>query len=78
VLRPVAEQFHLLDREGQLKRLSTENAQKTAQAPVTLAHLKVTRPPNTYLLLISYRSPDPLLAADVTNAIANSYLELVA
>jgi capsular exopolysaccharide synthesis family protein len=74
VLRPVAEQFHLLDREGQLKRMSPEKAQETAQAPVTLSRLKVTRPPNTYLLLISYRSPDPGLAADVANAIANSYL----
>ena len=37
--------------------------------------LKVTRPPNTYLLLISYRSPNPRLAADVANAIARSYLE---
>jgi capsular exopolysaccharide synthesis family protein len=74
VLRPVAEQFHLLDREGQLKRMSSEKAQEPAQSPVALSHLKVTRPPNTYLLLISYRSPDPALAADVANAIANSYL----
>jgi len=74
VLRPVAEQFHLLDREGQLKKVSPEKAQRTAQAPVSLGGLKVTRPPNTYLLLISYSSPDPRLAADVANAIANSYL----
>ena len=74
VLRPVAEQFHLLDSEGQLKRMSPEKAQKNAQAPVTLSRLKVTRPPNTYLLLISYSSPDPILAAEAANAIANSYL----
>ena len=74
VLRPVAEQFHLLDREGQLKRMSPEKAQQTARAPVVLKRLKVVRPPNTYLLLISYRSPDPGLAADAANAIANSYL----
>ncbi len=74
VLRPVAEQFHLLGQEGQLKSLNAEKAQQTARAPVTLGRLKVTRPPNTYLLLISYRSPDPVLAADVANAIANSYL----
>jgi capsular exopolysaccharide synthesis family protein len=74
VLRPVAEQFRLLDREGQLKRMSPEKAQETARAPVTLSRLKVTRPANTYLLLINYRSPDPSLAADVANAIANSYL----
>jgi capsular exopolysaccharide synthesis family protein len=74
VLRPVAEQFHLLDREGQLKWMSPAEAQAKAQAPVVLKRLKVTRPPNTYLLRISYRSPDPGLAADATNAIANSYL----
>jgi capsular exopolysaccharide synthesis family protein len=74
VLRPVAEQFHLLDSEGQLNRMGPEKAQKTAQAPVTLTRLKVTRPPNTYLLLISYRSPDPTLASEAANAIANSYL----
>jgi capsular exopolysaccharide synthesis family protein len=74
VLRPVVEQFHLLDREGQLKKMSPEKAQETAQSPVVLKHLKVMRPPNTYLLLISYRSPDPGLAADAANAIANSYL----
>ena len=32
VLRPVAEQFHLLDREGQLKSMSPEKAQATARA----------------------------------------------
>jgi capsular exopolysaccharide synthesis family protein len=74
VLRPVAEQFHLLDREGQLKAMSPEKAQEIARAPVVLKRLKVTRPPNTYLLLISYRSTDPALAADTANAIANSYL----
>jgi len=74
VLRPVAEQFHLLDSEQQLKGMSPEEAQERARAPVALNRLKVTRPPNTYLLLISYRSPDPVLAANVANAIANSYL----
>jgi capsular exopolysaccharide synthesis family protein len=74
VLRPVAEQYHLLDKEGQLNKMSPERAQQTARAPVVLKRLKVTRPPNTYLLLISYRSPDPALAADAANAIATSYL----
>ena len=32
------------------------------------------RLPNTYLLLISYRSTDPRLAAEVANAIARSYI----
>ena len=40
-----------------------------------MSGLKVTRPPNTYLLLISYRSPDARLAADVANGVARSYVE---
>ena len=74
VLRPVAEEFHLLNTEEQLKGLNSEKAQAAAQAPVALKRLKVIRPPNTYLLLISYRSPDPVLAANVANSIATSYL----
>jgi polysaccharide biosynthesis transport protein len=74
VLRPVAEQYHLLNLEGQTHSSSSEREQLLAEAPISLKRLKVTRPPNTYLLLISYRSPDPHLAADVANAIANSYL----
>jgi capsular exopolysaccharide synthesis family protein len=74
VVRPVAEQFHLLDSEEQLKGMSPEKAQETARTPVVLNGLKVTRPPNTYLLLISYRSSSPALSADAANAIANSYL----
>ncbi len=42
-------------------------------APVKLPRLAVTRPTRTYLLQISYRSPDPKLAADVANAVAESY-----
>ena len=48
---------------------------RAANAPVTLGGLRVTRPPNTYLLLISYRSPDPELASDVANAVAESYIQ---
>lgn len=73
VLRPVAEQYHLLPSAGQQKGVTAEQAQRRAEAPVGIGGLKVTRPPNTYLLLISYRSRDPHVAADVANAIANSY-----
>ena len=75
VLRPVAARFNLLERESQLQRLPSENARKKADAPVLLKQLKVTRPINTYILRISYRSPDARLAADVANAIAQSYVE---
>ena len=77
VLRPVAQKYNLLDNESQLTRDRPDLAQRAANAPVLLRRLKVTRPPNTYLLYIAYRSPDPQLAADVANAIAQSYLEHV-
>ncbi|MCC6395219.1 MAG: polysaccharide biosynthesis tyrosine autokinase [Bryobacterales bacterium] len=74
VLRPVAQKFNLLALENK-DREETERYPNAAQAPVYLRRLKVNRPSNTYLLLISYRSPDPQLAAEVANAIAQSYLE---
>lgn len=74
VLRPVAQQLKLNpDREAQ--DAQNPKSPSADDAPVLLRNLKVTRPPNTYLLLISYRSPDPRLAADVANATARSYLE---
>jgi capsular exopolysaccharide synthesis family protein len=73
VLRPVAEKYNLLEREKQFR--SDVPRDSTANAPMLLKKLRVTRPPNTYLLLISYRSPEATLAAEVTNAIANSYIE---
>ncbi len=70
VLRPVAEQYHLLDLENSHKPTWAQQ-----DAPMVLKKLKVVRPPNTYLLLISYRSSDPQLAARVANGIARSYVE---
>lgn len=75
VVRPVAEKFNLLQRESQLEKLAKDGVRRKTDAPVYLRQLKVTRPVNTYILRISYRSPDPQLAADVANAIAQSYLE---
>jgi uncharacterized protein involved in exopolysaccharide biosynthesis len=71
VLRPVDEQFQLRRQEEQPAALSA----REEAAPVTLKELKVTRPPNTYLMQVGYRSADPQLAADVANAITQSYLE---
>ncbi len=71
VLRPVDEQFQLRKQEGQPPALTP----REEAAPVTLQQLKVTRPPNTYLMQIAYRSADPQLAADAANAITQSYLE---
>lgn len=69
VLRPVAARYGLLAHERGAQ------APVSADAPVQLKNLKISRPPNTYLLLINYRSPDAKLAADVANGIAQSYLE---
>jgi capsular exopolysaccharide synthesis family protein len=74
VLRPVVDKFNLRERKEEME--ASESASGQAQdAPVILKKLKVTRPPNTYLLLISYRSSDPQLAAGVANATASSYLD---
>jgi len=72
VLRPVDERLGLRRAEHQAVSDASESAE---QAPVSLRRLRVTRPPNTYLMQISYRSEDPKLAADAANAIAQSYLE---
>ncbi len=72
VLRSVDRRFGLRKLEQQ----SAANGSPQGEAsPVKLKQLKVTRPPNTYLMQVSYRSSDPVLAADAANAIAQSYLE---
>jgi polysaccharide biosynthesis transport protein len=71
VLRPVDQRFGLRLREKQ----SSAQSPREEAAPIVLKYLRVIRPPNTYLMLVSYRSDDPVLAADVSNAIADSYLE---
>jgi capsular exopolysaccharide synthesis family protein len=73
VLRPVAQQYRLLDVEKQVSK-NLPRAQQE-DAPILLKKLKVTRPANTYLLFISYRSSNPRLAADVANGVARSYVE---
>ena len=75
VLRPVAERFNLLEVEGQLKGLSPEKAALRRLAPVALRRMAIARPPNSYLLRISYRAHDPQLAANVANALAESLSE---
>jgi succinoglycan biosynthesis transport protein ExoP len=74
VVRPVADRFGLREIKGELETADSEAGQ-SPDAPVVLKKLKVVRPPNTYLLLISYRNSDPRLAAQVANSIASSYLE---
>ncbi len=79
ILRPVANRFSLLAREHQLRRFffwrySPATERRIKEAPVILKHLKIQRNPNTYLLTITYRDRDPMIAARVANAIADSYL----
>ena len=79
ILRPVANRFSLLAREHQLRRYffwrySPATERRIKEAPVVLKHLKIQRNPNTYLLTITYRDRDPMIAARVANAIADSYL----
>src|ERR1700722_2943785 len=74
VLRPVVDKYKLRDVEKDALEEAIDKSPTSIEAPVVLKHLKVTRPPNTYLLLISYRSANRQLAADVANEIALSYL----
>jgi polysaccharide biosynthesis transport protein len=74
VLRPIARKYRLRELEKGYTEQRLLSATQEA-APVVLKKLQVTRPPNTYILLINYRSKDRQLSADVANAIAQSYLE---
>ena len=69
VLRPVAEQFHLLLKEG----ASPQPGSLTAEAPASLSGLSVVHPASSYLINISYRSHDPRQAAAIANAITHSF-----
>jgi polysaccharide biosynthesis transport protein len=75
VLRPVAEKYGLLAVEHQFAGVGPAKRWMVGNAPIELKQLKIARSPRTHLLYISYRSSDPKLAADVANAIANSYIE---
>ncbi len=82
VLRPVVEKFDLLRSEGQLagrfgKPLTPGQVKRVETGPVQLRRLSVKRPPNTYLINISYRAQTPNLAADVANTIAAAYVDYV-
>ncbi|MBI1787573.1 MAG: polysaccharide biosynthesis tyrosine autokinase [Acidobacteria bacterium] len=74
VLRPVARKYRLLDVERGTGAAEAGGG-RAAEAPVVLKRLKVERPRNTYLIYIGYRSTDPKLAAEVANAVAQSYVE---
>jgi capsular exopolysaccharide synthesis family protein len=74
VLRPVADRFKLLDVEKQTKGLTPEQVARKNAAPIQLKGLTISRPPNSYLMRITYRAHDPQLAAKVANAVAESLI----
>jgi len=74
VLRPVVERYQLREVEPEALEESVDTSSTSLEAPVILKPLRVTRPPNTYILQVSYRSEHRQLAADVANAIAQSFL----
>jgi succinoglycan biosynthesis transport protein ExoP len=75
VLRPVADRYNLREIERETAKPNGPDPIAAGNAPVVLKRLRVARPPNTYLLRVSYRSTEPQLSADVANAVAQSYLE---
>jgi capsular exopolysaccharide synthesis family protein len=74
VLRPVVQRYKLSPDELEDWAADTKST-RAEDAPIALKKLSVTRPANTYLLNISFRSANPQLAADVANAVAQSYIE---
>src|ERR1035438_8790023 len=73
VLRPVVDRYHLRELEKDAFEKAGDDSPTSLESPIILKPLRVTRPPNTYILQISYRSANRQLAADVANAIAQSY-----
>jgi succinoglycan biosynthesis transport protein ExoP len=70
VLRPVAQRLKM----GALETgKPTKASARAAEAPIAFGGLRITRPPKTFILRISYRSSDPEFAAEVANAVAESY-----
>jgi capsular exopolysaccharide synthesis family protein len=75
VLRPVAEKFGLRAAVTDSSEQDRRKVARLNEAPVHLAGLSVARPLNTYMMQITYRSPDPVLASQVANEVAHSYLK---
>src|SRR6202012_4039873 len=71
---PVVDKYRLREVEQDALEEAVDQSATSLEAPVILKHLQVTRPPNTYILQVSYRSQNRQLAADVANEIAVSYL----
>jgi polysaccharide biosynthesis transport protein len=75
VLRPVVERLQIQSSEIQTGPIDPSSKTRSQDAPITLPALKITRLPSTYLLLVTYRSPNPQLAAAIANGVVQSYIE---
>ncbi len=77
----IATQLRIIQGDSVLRPVVTRNhlplESEEPNAPIVLKSLKVVRPPNTYLIQISYRSADAALSAAVANGIADSYMRHV-
>jgi uncharacterized protein involved in exopolysaccharide biosynthesis len=72
VLRPVAERYHLGSAIN-LGRLPS--GVRPFDIPVYLKGLSVVHPANSYLINVSFRSPDSVRAAVIANAVAHAYID---
>jgi capsular exopolysaccharide synthesis family protein len=86
VVRPVAEKYQLVDydkKPGVWDRLfgarnDAAAMRRAKAAPIVLKGLNLSRPPNTYLIRVTYRAwRDPQLAANVANGVAESLVRHV-
>jgi capsular exopolysaccharide synthesis family protein len=71
-LRPVVEQYNLLPAR---KQTSSDGNEHNDAAPIALKSLKVTHPPDSHLIRVTYRANDPQLAANIANAVAQSLID---
>ncbi|MFD1949573.1 GumC family protein [Sphingomonas arantia] len=67
--------FNSALRNSDSALLSTSAEREAKVASTVLSNLSVSREKLTYVLDIKYRSPDPVIAAQVANAIAETYID---
>ncbi len=71
VLRPVVQKYKL---DGYDPAAAERHGNASEQEIPVVSNLRVSHPPNSFLILISYRSHDPEQAVSIVNSIADSYL----
>jgi polysaccharide biosynthesis transport protein len=68
-------QVRLIQSDSVLRPVLQMFGMHKAAGIVGFEGLKVSRPANTFLILVSYQCFSPTLSADFTNAVAKSYIE---